>query len=136
MRVPLFRLPAGARRRPAGPTARRTARQRFLIETGYHPLAPATPGRMLKLHPAAVRDVANRKDGPRCGGCAMFGPLNPIGESWEIESKRCWLNEGERVTRGNATEARAWWPGCEDWSADPLRAGRVYGKARQEGVSK
>jgi len=129
----MFVLPAGARRRPAGPKARRTARQRFLIAAGLHPLSPVVPGRMLRLHPAAVRDVADRKSGPRCGGCEMFAALNPIGEGWELTAKRCWADEGARVTRGDATEVRAWWPGCEDWSADPLRS--VYGKARQEGAS-
>lgn len=118
MTVPLFQLPAGARRRPASPQVKRTARQRFLITTGLHPLSTVVASRMLRLHPNAARDPTDRTSGPRCRDCAFRGPLNPLGEPWEANTDRCWVNRGARVTRGAATALRAWWPACEDWAPD------------------
>lgn len=109
-------LPDGAALRPLGLYAKRTRRRAFLIALGYHPLTTAT--RDLRLSPWAPRGDDRKAPGARCGGCRWFAPLDdepglPAG------TNRCWINNGERVTRGAATEVRAWWPGCNDWAARP-----------------
>ena len=110
MSVPLFELEPGARRGRPGLKARRTARQRFLILAGYHPLALTLAehtGPPLKLHPNA------RVGGMRCGNCRFIAPLDDDG--WGAQERKCWINFGERVTRGDATTVRQHWPGCVDW---------------------
>lgn len=108
-------LPEGARLRPLGTVAKRTRRQRFLLSMRYHPLSPAVRGRQLRLHPAAPVAADRKMPGPRCGSCRWLGDLDED----VAGSFRCWINNGERVTRGGATEVRAWWPGCKDWEARP-----------------
>lgn len=107
-------LPPGARRRPLGLQAKRTIRQRFLLRTGYHPLSPLVRGRTLRLHPSAPPPDDRKAPGARCGGCEWAQPLDENLPG----NLRCWVNNGRRVTRGGATEVRAWWPGCEDWTAE------------------
>jgi hypothetical protein len=107
-------LPAGARLKPLGLAARRTQRQRFLLSLGYHPLSPKVKGRILRLHPGAPPEGDRRASGPRCGTCRWRGELY---QEMPNGSQRCWINDGQRVTRGAATEIRAWWPACEDHAA-------------------
>jgi hypothetical protein len=110
-------LPPGARRMRLGPKAKRTQRQRFLIEHGFHPLSLVVPGRTLKLPDGAdrrgVRPLKAHQRGPRCGGCKYLERL--------IDGEpKCFFGEGKRITNGAATTVRLWWPGCRDYApADP-----------------
>lgn len=112
-------LPPGARRAKLGVAAKRTARQRFLIKYGYHPLSPVVPGRTLPLargaDRAGIRPLKAHQWGPRCGDCKFLERL--------IDGDpKCGFDNGRRVTNGNATTVRLWWPGCRDFAADPGEA--------------
>ncbi len=106
---------------------RRTIRQAALIHGGYHPLSPVVGYLRLKLHPQAASGDDRSAPGRRCGNCwyrdllytngnrkwpkCTFGRLNATDTSPEA-----W----PRVSRGAATDCRAWWPGCTDHSyGDP-----------------
>jgi hypothetical protein len=104
-------LPEGARLKPLGRVAKRTRRQRFLLDLGYHPLAPVVRYRVLRTRVDAPPPGDRKAPGPRCGSCKWLGPLYE-----GAPGKRCWINNGERVTSGSATEVRAWWPACEEFT--------------------
>lgn len=107
---------------------RLTVRQAQNIAAGIHPL---TRGR---LHPLASRhrDASSPKADPfTCGSC------------WFREVKggtagryvKCWAEDGKRVTGGPATDVRAWWPACPEYtpsdrvSPDAARSIPVEGDA-------
>jgi hypothetical protein len=91
---------------------RRTIRQRNAIEAGRHPLSALLDG--LKLHPDAIRstDPARTKAGPRCGDC-----LHRFAGGYRTYPK-C-VRMDSLITRGPASDCRAWWPGCTEWKAAP-----------------
>lgn len=103
------------------PTAGRklTKRQRFLIGLGWHPLARALR-RNLRLHSDAIADPAVRKGGPRCGGCAY----RQLRGGARRDYPKCYLDP-LAVTRGQATDVRAWWPGCTEFKEDKCQQPRA-----------
>ncbi len=109
---------------------RRTMRQAQAVAAGVHPLALVF-GASIRMHPLADRTAA-AGDGTgqpyRCGSCrfrstvagqhegrfpkCLFGAENPT------DSKR--RVAPPRFSNGAATDVRAWWPACTDYSAaDP-----------------
>lgn len=94
-------------------TRQLTKRQAFLVRLGWHPLARAL-GRNLRLHRDAIADPTVRKGGPRCGTC-VFRQLRGGAER---DYPKCWLDP-LKVTRGPATDVRAWWPACTEYQEDP-----------------
>jgi hypothetical protein len=121
-----------------GAAARRTIRQSGLISIGLHPLA-------LKLdHPLALHPLAGSASCPcekgyvsrqicphhrimraepatTCGSCRWLGKLDQDNEDGTNPSPlKCWVAGGSRVSRGEATTVRRWWPACVDYegSAD------------------
>lgn len=96
---------------------RRTDRQAGAIRAGVHPLALVF-GATVVMHPGADR-TATRGDGPRlplrCGTCRYR-----FGVRHASTYPKCGARDGARVTRGPATDVRAWWPACLDYSpGDP-----------------
>lgn len=94
-------------------TRQLTRRQAFLVRLGWHPLARALK-RNLRLHRDAIADPAVRRGGPRCGTC-VFRQLRGGAER---DYPKCWLDP-LKVTRGPATDVRAWWPACTEYQEDP-----------------
>lgn len=115
----LFDIPPGAVQlpAPAGLSAggRRRIRQAQAAAAGVHPLALVMTG--VRMHPDASRD-ARAGDRPdlalRCGTCW-----------WRRDSgwgyPKCWHGGTVRISHGDATTVRAWWPACTDYS--PTSAG-------------
>lgn len=128
------------------PGERLRRRQASQIANGYHPLALATRG--LRLHPDAPRlldreAAAEAGDYPRCGTCAFrvlwgghardfpkceFGVVEtPITDEmrarWPLHYGRALPGAVERhyprVSHGQLTDVRAWWPACTDWEGKP-----------------
>lgn len=106
------------------PDRRRTDRQREAVENGVHPLALVDP--QVRIHPDADR-TANRGDGRnlplRCGSCIhrinlgyhagsypkCTAPRGVGADEYEAHSPRL-------VTHSAATDVRAWWPACTEYS--------------------
>lgn len=99
---------------------RLTLRQAQDIATGVHPLTRGP------LHPLASRErnaSAPKADPFTCGSCWFRGgqhhhdytypkcyhPGNLSADEWETKGP-------PRVTRGAASDVRAWWPACTDYS--------------------
>jgi len=103
----LFDLPDGAVRIPNPPAEgeklsagrRLTARQLRDVDAGRHPLTggPQDP------------DPAHR-----CGNCTH---RNTTGRYPKCHYSNPPGGPLDRVTGGPATDVRAWWPGCLDWTA-------------------
>jgi hypothetical protein len=109
------------------PGRRRTLRQRALIAGGVHPLTGRSRP-VLKLHP---------EEGRRCGNCRF----RELALHYDYRYPKCFwtgsLGPEElhkhghpRVTHGEATDVRAWWPACTDHeygdpqlSSDAFRSG-------------
>lgn len=123
----LFEIVPQWRMKPKGVKARRTERQQFLLWMELHPLSLYLR-RSLKLHPLAPRDTARPPctcahtttvpcrlhHARRCWTCVHLGKLDwaPDGEP-NSSSLKCWYGgSGERVSRGEASTVRAWWPAC------------------------
>lgn len=95
---------------------RRTQRQLEAITQGWHPLSSAL-GLCLPLHPDAPREGPDGSaPGPRCGSCRFRRVLGhhdrAYGKCTFVPADRPNLT---RVTHGEATDVRAWWPGCTDY---------------------
>lgn len=96
---------------------RRTQRQRDLITAGVHPLTLTMMPR-LKLHPESGTGTDDR----RCGNCRYrestlhhdyrYPKCYFPGVGMGPEDLR--KHGYPRVSRGAATDCRAWWPGCTD----------------------
>lgn len=100
---------------------RLTLRQAEQVTAGIHPLTRGP------LHPLASRhrDADAPKDDPfTCGSC-----LFRRGREWgDYTYPKCWLPNPQkgadahfaelysRVTHGPASDVRAWWPACPDYS--------------------
>jgi hypothetical protein len=108
---------------------RRTLRQAMAISQGIHPLGLVFSGTW--MHPQASRQAkaTDPKDLPfRCGSCRWR-------ELWSVGSRtvpKCsWTNESPtdahpdrggpvRLSHSVATDVRAWWPACTDYTpGDP-----------------
>lgn len=91
------------------PDRRRTLRQIGQVSAGIHPL---TGGR---LHDQATRHRAptdGKRDPFTCGSCWFRGNRGGVAGSYP----KCWAGDGARVTGGPATDVRAWWPACPDYT--------------------
>jgi hypothetical protein len=116
----LFDLPAGAQRvadvvASLSAGGRRRVRQAQAVAAGVHPLALAMTG--VRMHPDASRDAtaADRPDlDLRCGTC-----WHRRDTGWGYP--KCWRDGTARISHGDATTVRAWWPACTDYS--PAAAG-------------
>lgn len=96
---------------PESPTVRRTKRQAALLASGRHPLS-SPMGISLYLHPEAAPSDDRDAAGRRCGNC-RFREI--IGHHSRSYPKCVWSGNGEtprRASHGEATDCRAWWPGC------------------------
>lgn len=74
------------------PGQRRTIRQRSDVEAGRHPLT-GTP---------TFPELGT------CGTCHFRSP----NQGTSREYPKCHFGDGVRITRGAATDVRAWWPAC------------------------
>ena len=111
----LFDLPDAPAAAPA-PVDDRTSGQRLRdrqaarIEHGMHPLS--YDGRVIRLHPSAVRLTENDRHGAddyRCGSCRFREVLGGHARGYV----KCTV--GGRLAGSEASDIRSWWPGCEAW---------------------
>ena len=105
----LFELPAVAE--PAAklsPDRRRTQLQAQRIANGLHPLVGVAP--WIRLHPDAPKDRTS--PGPRCGTCWHRVILDHHRRSYA----KCDADDGIRKTNSAASDVRAYWPACRDYS--------------------
>ena len=111
---------------PAGPqpkesaTVRRTRRQAALLAAGRHPLS-SPMGVSLFLHAEAAPADDRTAPGRRCGNCRFRQILGHHSRSYAkcmapgLMSAESYEQHGPpRVSHGEATDVRAWWPGCAD----------------------
>ena len=113
--VPLFDgyEPAVPPASDLSPGQRLTQRQAGLVAMGIHPLTRR------HLHPDAdpTRTSASPQDGtPTCGTCVHRELLDYHNKRYP----KCLLN-ADKVTHGPASDVRAWWPGCLDFT--PIKEG-------------
>jgi hypothetical protein len=107
---------------PLSADRRRTLRQAADVARGVHPL---TRGR---LHPEASREAS--KDDPRglpytCGSC-RFREVIPHHSrafpkcTFGVTSETRYWTDSPRISASAATDVRAWWPACVDYTpGDP-----------------
>jgi hypothetical protein len=109
---------------------RRTIRQIEAIRRGAHPLALLFPNmaRLIRLHPDADRSAASTdpKNLPlRCGSCRFRQQVS--GNHKGVFPKCLWRDDNPtdqqpkvdtmpRVTQSAASDCRAWWPACREYS--------------------
>lgn len=102
--TPLFPAPEPLPDAPRlGEDARRTLRNRALLDAGRHPVAK------VPLHPDAPPVDDRDAPGPRCGTCVHLT---------RHTRARTWLKCGDNATFSAASDLRKWWPGCIAWEAD------------------
>ncbi|MFC6081036.1 hypothetical protein [Sphaerisporangium aureirubrum] len=89
---------------------RRTRRQADLLAAGIHPLTLVLT-RPLRLHSEAAPADDRKANGRRCGDCHWRQV-----DAWDFP--KCTLAP-TRISRGAATDCRAWWPGCVDHRPAP-----------------
>lgn len=93
---------------------RRTRRQADAVAAGCHPLALVFPDRVW-MHPDADR-TADRSDPPnlplRCGSCIWRQSIQRANAY-----PKCFAQDGARFSHSAATDVRAWWPACTEYSA-------------------
>ena len=96
---------------------RRLRRQLAVLAAGKHPLTYRSWRSRLHPHAAPVQDRA--APGRRCGNCRFRRVLN-LGHArsfpkcvfgWDGKAR---LDAVPRISRGEATDCRSWWPGCAD----------------------
>lgn len=111
MSEPLFDLP-GAPEPPRSVGGRRRARMTAAVQAGHHPLTTVWPSMVLALHPDAARSVDASGTRVRCGTCAhRIAQLHH-----DSAYPKCTAGEGVRISRSAASDVRAMWPGCRDWT--------------------
>jgi hypothetical protein len=100
-------------------------RQAARITAGMHPLSLQRP---IPLHPDAPRDAAKDDGGtyPRCGTCRFRWTVGGGAQSYPkctfgrvsryLTADRLLVTPGPRESHGPATDVRAWWPACIDYS--------------------
>lgn len=87
-------------------TVRRTRRQAAMLAAGIHPLSAVVD--KLRLHEQAAPYGDLRAPGRRCGNCRwreVFSYRNG-------RYPKCTFGDGARMSHADATDCRAWWPGC------------------------
>lgn len=93
-------------------------RQAARIVAGLHPLS--LRGVYIRLHPAVPPDPS-RDDGgdyPRCGTCRFRVLVGGRGRAFPkclVGYRPPVVQTAPRYSGGDATDVRAWWPGCGDW---------------------
>lgn len=111
------------------PDRRRTARQAAFVAAGVHPLTKGP------LHPLASRhrDADAPKTDPfTCGSCAyrvvekyhdrsypkclLPGTVRAFRRQPDGEWRHEWVDGYPRVSNSAASDVRAWWPACPDYS--------------------
>jgi hypothetical protein len=117
----LFELRPEWRQLRRGRSATRTDRHRFLLSLGLHPLSLILR-RSLRLHPEARSAGVD----PSCGTCVHLGKLDRVADGEPNPSPlKCWKGAGAlgtlRVSRGEATTVRRWWPACVDYEPGDSR---------------
>lgn len=130
--APAAELVRATRAPDATPGERRRARQALAIAHGEHPLS-AVARAPIRLHPDAERVTAD--DGGRelrCGSCAHRQSLGGHARAYPkclVDYERVPLDAptrsgathrvtfGPRVTQGEASDVRAWWPACTEFQA-------------------
>lgn len=94
---------------------RRTVRQAAAVARGVHPLALVFGAIAVPMHPNADR-TANAGDARnlplRCGSCRFRQMLSAGNRS----VPKC-AHRAENATHSAATDVRAWWPACTNYSA-------------------
>lgn len=122
--IPLFGgyepPPAPEPEPPLSADRRRTLRQAQQIAAGLHPLT----GQRLHLLASRHRDATAPKSDPfTCGSCYFREVWRYHGRSYAkcVFSGSRGADEVEkfgypRVSHGAATDVRAWWPACPDYS--------------------
>ncbi len=86
--------------------ARRALRQQAGFLVGWHPVGG-------RVHPDADRErtpASGKRDPLTCGSCQLRGLVGGHAKSFP----KC-LRPGARITKGPATDVRAWWPACLDY---------------------
>lgn len=111
MSEPLFPIDAPAADPTEGMSAGRrlTWRQSHQLRLGFHPLS-ITCG-IIKLHTDAAPWDDRKADGLRCGSCTLR--ISHGAHSYP----KCDLGDGIRISHGQATDCRAWWPACASYEA-------------------
>ena len=101
-------------------TVRRTKRQAALLAARRHPLS-SPMGSSLFLHAEAAPAGDRSAPGRRCGNCRFRQILGYHNRSYAkcmapgLMSAEAYEQHGPpRVSHGEATDVRAWWPGCTD----------------------
>ena len=102
----LFDLPPGAE----VPLDRARQLVAARIMAGQHPLSYG--GRRLPLHPDAPRSVDRSAPGPRCGTCKW----RVLHHHHDKSYPKCEFGDGIRVSHGESSDVRAWWPACHDYA--------------------
>lgn len=93
---------------------RRTVRQVDALANGRHPLELALRW-PLRLHIEAAPADDPDAGGRRCGNCRFRRRvLHNDGRFPKCLFGAPADGDAPRVTRGNGTDVRAWWPGCRD----------------------
>lgn len=108
---------------PSGLSAgqRRTHRHRQLLERGIHPLSGPNAYFRIRLHPNAAPPDDPTAAGRRCGNCRF----RELQLHHDYRYPKCFwtgsLGPDEldkhgypRVTHGEGSDVRAWWPACTD----------------------
>lgn len=88
---------------------RRTLRQAEAIADGRHPL---TGGPLHSLASRARDADAPKSDPFTCGSCYFRERLDYHNRTYA----KCLAGDGARVSHGAASDVRAWWPACPDYS--------------------
>lgn len=100
------------------PDRRRTQRQADAIAVGRHPLTGQ------RLHPQASRhrDADSPKNDPfTCGSCRFREVIGYHSRSYAkclfgMTNEMRYLDDSPRISHSSATDVRAWWPACPDYS--------------------
>lgn len=87
------------------PGVRRTKRQAAALKAGRHPLTG------FGLHAEAAPHDDRDAEGRRCGNCVHRELVNPGGRR---RYPKCNYGDGRRMTHSEASDVRAYWPGCRD----------------------
>ena len=102
------------------PTVRRTKRQAALLLTRRHPLS-SPMGISLFLHAEAAPADDRDAEGRRCGNCKWRQTETHHSRAYPkcyapgLVSAEWYEKHGPpRATHSEASDVRAWWPGCTD----------------------
>lgn len=107
--------------------ARRTQLQGQRLAAGIHPLQPVA-GHRLKVHPDAPATGDRHAPGPRCGTCWFRQTLGYHNRAYakclfpeSLGAEEVEKHGYPRVSHGAASDVRAFWPACTDYSPGDSR---------------